>query len=133
MIVRYGGGNNGIAEYLENGMKQGRMFSRDELDQRLVLQGDLEFTNNIIQSIQDKGQERYLHITLSFKEDEVSFEKMQSLVDDYRNYYYLHIRKMNIIFMQKLICQKLNRFQIIERVNLLSESLIFILLFPKSI
>ena len=85
MIVRYGGGNNGIAEYLENGMKQGRMFSRDELDQRLVLQGDLEFTNNIIQSIQDKGQERYLHITLSFKEDEVSFEKMQSLVDDYRN------------------------------------------------
>lgn len=85
MIVRYGGGNNGIAEYLENGMKQGRMFSRDELDQRLVLQGDLEFTNNIIQSIQDKGQERYLHITLSFKEDEISFEKMQSLVDDYRN------------------------------------------------
>ena len=32
MIVRFGGGNNGIAEYLEKGMKQGRMFSRDELN-----------------------------------------------------------------------------------------------------
>lgn len=66
MIVEIGGGNSGIAEYLEKGLKQGRIFSRDELDQRVVLEGDLELTNKIINSIEDNGQERYLHITLSF-------------------------------------------------------------------
>ncbi|WP_439295228.1 LPD7 domain-containing protein [Lonepinella sp. BR2882] len=84
MIVRFGGGNSGIASYLENGMKQGRMFSRDELDQRVVLEGDLALTHKIIESIQDKGQERYLHITLSFKENELSNELLQDVVSDYR-------------------------------------------------
>ncbi|MHA4875071.1 hypothetical protein, partial [Enterococcus faecium] len=64
MIVRFGGGNNGIAEYLENGRKAEREYTRDELDYRLVLDGDLAVTNSVIQSIDDKGQERYLHITL---------------------------------------------------------------------
>ena len=36
MIVEIGGGNSGIAEYLEKGLKQGRILSRDELDQRVV-------------------------------------------------------------------------------------------------
>ena len=84
MIVRFGGGNSGIAEYLENGMKQGRMFSRDELDHRVILEGDLSFTDRVINSIQDKGQERYLHITLSFREDEISNETLQDIVGDYR-------------------------------------------------
>ncbi|NBI13697.1 hypothetical protein GVX81_08780 [[Haemophilus] felis] len=84
MIVRFGGGNNGIAEYLEKGMKQGRMFSRDELDQRVILEGDLALTNRIIDSIQDKGQERYLHITLSFRENEISNDTLQDIVADYR-------------------------------------------------
>ncbi|MBI0006984.1 hypothetical protein H3S74_12165 [Gilliamella sp. W8126] len=84
MIVRFGGGNSGIAEYLEKGMKQGRSASRDELDQRLILEGDLEFTNRIINSIPDRGQERYLHITLSFREDEMNNELLQNVVNDYR-------------------------------------------------
>lgn len=84
MIVRFGGGNSGIAEYLEKGMKQGRMFSRDELDQRIILEGDLALTDRVINSIQDKGQERYLHITLSFREDEISNDTLQNIVEDYR-------------------------------------------------
>lgn len=84
MIIRYGGGNNGIAEYLENGRKAEREYTRDELDHRYILDGDLQTTNKVIQSIEDKGQERYLHITLSFAEKEVSNETLKAVTDDYK-------------------------------------------------
>lgn len=84
MIVRFGGGNNGIAEYLENGRKAEREYTRDELDYRLVLDGDLAVTNSVIQSIDDKGQERYLHITLSFHENEISKDTLEAVTGDYK-------------------------------------------------
>ncbi|EDJ9624718.1 relaxase, partial [Salmonella enterica] len=54
MIIRYGGGNHGIAEYLENGRKAEREYTRDELDHRFIIDGDLATTNKIIESIEDK-------------------------------------------------------------------------------
>lgn len=72
MLARIGGGNGGIVDYLEHGKKQDREYTRDELDKRVILDGDLALTESIINSIPDKGQERYLHITLSFHESEVS-------------------------------------------------------------
>jgi len=84
MIVRQGGGNSGIAEYLEKGAKFDRHYSRDELDRRIIIDGDLDITDAIINSIQNKDQERYLHITLSFNEPEVTVEKMQSVYEDYK-------------------------------------------------
>ncbi|ELO5683072.1 relaxase [Salmonella enterica] len=84
MITRYGGGNTGIAEYLEYGRKAEREYTRDELDHRLILDGDLQTTNKVIQSIEDKGQERYLHITLSFQESEISAETLKSVTQEYK-------------------------------------------------
>ncbi|EOU8212539.1 TPA: LPD7 domain-containing protein [Raoultella ornithinolytica] len=84
MITRYGGGNDGIAEYLENGRKAEREYTRDELDHRLILDGDLQTTNKVIQSIEDKGQERYLHITLSFQESEISAETLNAVTQEYK-------------------------------------------------
>ncbi|MDR5614935.1 hypothetical protein [Arsenophonus sp.] len=51
MLIRISGGNSGIYEYLENGKKQGREFSRNEIDKRLILDGDLLLTRKIIDSI----------------------------------------------------------------------------------
>ena len=84
MITRYGGGNNGVAEYLENGRKAEREYTREELDHRLILDGDLQTTNKIIQSIEDKGQMRYLHITLSFQESEISAETLNAVTQEYK-------------------------------------------------
>lgn len=84
MIVRFGGGNDGIAEYLEHGRKAEREHTRDELDYRLVLDGDLAVTNAVIQSIENKGQERYLHITLSFHESEISQTTLEAVASDYK-------------------------------------------------
>jgi hypothetical protein len=85
MLARIGGGNSGIIEYLEKGRKQGRELTRDELDTRVILDGDLRLTEHVIDSIPDKGQERYLHITLSFFESEVSNERLQEITQDYKD------------------------------------------------
>lgn len=82
MLIRVGGGKEGIKEYLEKGHKQGREHSRDELDERVILAGDLEFTDQLINGMETDG-ERYLHITLAFKEDEISHETMLNITRDF--------------------------------------------------
>lgn len=84
MIIRYGGGNSGIADYLEHGSKHGRHYTRDELDSRIIIDGDLDVTDSIIDSINDNSQDRYLHITLSFNEPDITPEKMQEVYEDYK-------------------------------------------------
>ena len=85
MLIRLGGGSEGIKEYLEDGHKQGREMSRNELDERVILAGDLEFTDQLIKDSESDG-ERYKHITLAFKEDEISRETMDNIVRDFEKF-----------------------------------------------
>ncbi|QBY46880.1 LPD7 domain-containing protein [Arsenophonus nasoniae] len=85
MISRIGGGNKGIVDYLVNGIKQGRALNRDELDNRLMLAGNIEHLHHVIHSIPDKGQERYIHISLSFYESSISSEILQKVTQEYKN------------------------------------------------
>ena len=85
MLARINGGNSGIREYLENGLKQGREYGRDDLDNRLILDGNLDHLDNVINSIEDNGQNRYLHITLSFAEDDITPETLKAVTEDYKN------------------------------------------------
>ncbi|WP_256701136.1 LPD7 domain-containing protein [Caballeronia sordidicola] len=74
-----------MKEYLENGRKLGRELERDEMDDRVILVGDLELTNSIIQSINVASDvDRYLSVTLSFKEDEVSRETLLAITEEFR-------------------------------------------------
>jgi hypothetical protein len=63
MLIRISGGESGIKDYLENGQKQGLDYSRDELDERIILDGDLNLTDAIINKM-DNNSDKYLHITL---------------------------------------------------------------------
>lgn len=85
MLARINGGNSGICEYLENGLKQGREFGRYDLDNRIILDGNIDHLENTINSIEDKGQERYMHITLSFAENEISKETLKAVTEEYKN------------------------------------------------
>lgn len=84
MLSRIGGGNSGIVYYLETGQKQGRELGRDDLDYRLCLDGNIEQLDLIIDSIPDKGQERYLHISLSFHENHVNEETLKAVCEEYK-------------------------------------------------
>ncbi|PXX73675.1 LPD7 domain-containing protein [Rivihabitans pingtungensis] len=85
MLIRVTGGSHGIAEYLVNGQKQDRELTRDELDERVILDGDLEFTDAIIKGMEKEG-ERYLHITIAFKEDALDPEILKGITSDFKQF-----------------------------------------------
>jgi hypothetical protein len=85
MLIRISGGKGGIAEYLENGIKNDRDFTRDELDERLILDGDLTATDMLIKQMSTNGQ-RYLHITLAFKEDYLTPETLREITQDFKQF-----------------------------------------------
>src|SRR5260370_36809576 len=97
MLIRVRGHHDGIKEYLEKGQKQDRDFERDEMDERVILAGDLDLTNEIIQSM-DTAAERYLTITLSFKEDEVSRETLEAITRDFEAFTFSAYRKDEYAF-----------------------------------
>ncbi|MBD9358939.1 LPD7 domain-containing protein [Methylomonas albis] len=83
MLIRISGGESGIKDYLEDGQKQGRDYSREELDERVILDGDLKLTDAIIHKMNNDG-DKYLHITLAFKEDEISRDSLQAITQDFK-------------------------------------------------
>lgn len=86
MLIRVAGYNAGVQEYLEEGNKSGREFSRDELDHRMIIDGDLDLTRVVYESIPDRGQDRYLTFTLSFKEDDVSPQVLESITSEFKQF-----------------------------------------------
>jgi hypothetical protein len=84
MLARVTSGQSGIVEYLKNGMKSGREFSRDVLDDRVTIDGNINITDVLIKEMnQDGRKENYLHITLSFGERDLKEEK---IIEAYRDY-----------------------------------------------
>lgn len=86
MLIRINGGSGGIKEYLENGQKQDRFYSRDELDERVILDGNLELTNNIIESM-NVNRDKYFHITLAFKEDYLNPDTLTNINQEFKEYF----------------------------------------------
>lgn len=84
-LIRITGAREGAPDYFKYGNKQGNDFSRDELDERIILFGDLDVTTHIIEMVPGIG-ERYLHITLGVKERDVAedtFRKIGQEVKDF--------------------------------------------------
>jgi hypothetical protein len=85
MLIRISGGESGIKDYLEDGQKQGRDYSRDELDERVILDGDLKLTDALINKMANAG-DKYMHITLAFKEDEINRDTLQAITQDFKEF-----------------------------------------------
>ncbi|KKB60792.1 hypothetical protein WM40_27165, partial [Robbsia andropogonis] len=87
MLIRVSGRHDGVKQYLEDGQKIGRSLSRDELDERVVLAGDLDLTDAVIQSIDAPPRvSRYLSITLSFKEDHIDRQTLLQIARDFESF-----------------------------------------------
>lgn len=85
MLIRFGGGSGGFKDYLEHGQKQGREQTRNELDERIPLSGDLDVFETITKNMQTDG-EKYLHVTLGFKENHIEEETLKQIVSDFRQF-----------------------------------------------
>ncbi|MGV1010173.1 MAG: LPD7 domain-containing protein [Dermatophilaceae bacterium] len=85
MLIRVRGSSGGVEDYLENGRKDGREYGRAELDERVILAGDLELTKAVIDAMETAG-EKYLHVTLSFKEDEIKRETLLAITEEFRQF-----------------------------------------------
>lgn len=85
MIIRISGANGGLSEYLKTGRKQDRRRSRDELDERVILKGNLDLFDRCVDSMSTPG-ERYLHIVLSFKEDYLDINVQRAIVEDFKRF-----------------------------------------------
>ncbi|WP_143137151.1 LPD7 domain-containing protein [Burkholderia ubonensis] len=81
MLIRVRGGSSGIKDYLEHGQKSGREFTRDELDRRVPIVGNLAQVDRTIAAMEGSGQ-KYLHVTLAFKEDYLPDDVMRQVVRD---------------------------------------------------
>lgn len=86
MLIRVGSSHSGIKEYLEKGQKQDRFFSRDELDERVIIAGNLTQTNAIINSISEDKESRYFHYTMSFKEQYIAPEILQEITLEFKQF-----------------------------------------------
>ncbi|WP_055334846.1 LPD7 domain-containing protein [Ralstonia solanacearum] len=109
MLIRVRGHNDGIKEYLEKGQKHDREFARDEMDERVILAGDLDLTDALIQSIATDA-ERYLHITLSFKEDELSREVLAEITRDFEAFMFSAFRPGEYNFYAEAHVPKLKSY-----------------------
>lgn len=87
MIIRFGGGTSGIVEYLETGQKSGREYSRDELDKRVILSGEMRYLDEVLnQFSKDDETQHYTHITLSFKERKIDEEILRAIDKEFRQF-----------------------------------------------
>ena len=86
MLIRVSGYNAGIQQYLEEGTKAGREYTRDELDKRVILDGDLDLTRMIYESLPDKGQNRYTTFTLAFGEDHIDSEVLHNITQEFKQF-----------------------------------------------
>lgn len=85
MLIRVRGGNAGVFRYLRDGKKSGRDYSRDELDERVVLAGDMSLAESVVEAMGGRG-EKYLHITLAFKEDALPVETLRAITEDFQHF-----------------------------------------------
>lgn len=85
MLIRISGGSEGIKQYLVHGMKSGRTLGRDQLDDRVVLVGDLDMTDQVISSMKNRG-DKYYHVTLSFFEDSLSEDALRNIAAEFAGF-----------------------------------------------
>lgn len=87
MLIRVSGGSSGISAYLADGKKSGRSHNRNELDQRIQLHGNLNELDSVLDSFDHNGNmQKYFHITLSFKESNISEEILREIDKDFHKF-----------------------------------------------
>jgi hypothetical protein len=80
MLIRINEGSDGVVEYLIHGRKQGREYERDVIDQRIILDGNINMLDTVIRAMDVKqGSAKYKHITLGLAENNINEDQLQKI------------------------------------------------------
>lgn len=99
MIVTFNSGKGGRAhvQYLEKGevktrlKENGQIWSREELDERITLGGNLAITGRLIEQVEKKNwSTSFDSLVYSFAEDDITAEKMQEIMEEH----FAHLTEM---------------------------------------
>lgn len=109
MIIEVNGGKEGVVDYLRTGQKKDREFTRDFMDKRVSLSGDLDVTDSIIKSLD--FTENYHHITLSFKEDFMSIDDLQKANDEFEKFVKVAYKNSELNYYSEAHLPKLKSYK----------------------
>ena len=102
MLIRITKNSEGIEHYLEEGHKIGRDKSRDELDKRVHLGGDLNTFRSAVEYTHKnkKWKDNYFHITASFalENNDLDDDILKKITDDLLGYYFCDYKKEDLIY-----------------------------------
>jgi hypothetical protein len=94
MVGKISSGKSGGIQYLEDGkdinrtLENGEVITRDMMDHRVVLSGDIQSTKVILKQVENAKNytKDYYHLTFSFKED-LEIETMQEILKEAEDFY----------------------------------------------
>jgi len=75
-----------VACYMVSGNKSGREYSRDELDERVILDGSLRVFDQVLADSGDTDGETHRHFTLGWKEDYLPPEIVHAIYQDLKTF-----------------------------------------------
>lgn len=110
VLIKISGGSGGIKDYLENGQKQDRFYDRNQLDERVILNGDLKYTHQLIEDIENTG-DKYFHITLAFKEDYISPDVLEKIDNDFKDFFLKAYRDDEVDYYSEVHLPKIKSYE----------------------
>lgn len=87
MLIRISRNSSGIVDYLVNGNKSERFLSRDELDHRSILSGDIDELDRILNTFIEEGKDNYLHLTFSFYENDIDEQTLEAINQEVKDFF----------------------------------------------
>lgn len=75
-----------VAYYMVAGIKSGREYSRDELDERVILDGNLRMFDQVLANSTDTNGETHRHFTLGWKEDYLPPKTLDAIYQDLKTF-----------------------------------------------
>ena len=110
MLVKISGGSGGIKDYLENGQKQDRFYDRNQLDERVILNGDLNNIHQLTEGMESTS-DKYFHITLAFKEDYIAPDVLEKIDNEFKNFFLKGYRDDEVDYYSEVHLPKIKSYE----------------------
>ena len=88
MFVKYSKGTTGVVEYLKLGVSKDRDFSRDEMDIRQVLHGNIEELDIILKKYNKPNTigDNYKHFVITFENDNTLDQDIFNITNEFKEF-----------------------------------------------